>query len=85
MIKLIDILKENFKASPAQVKKLNKRLLDKGYEDFEFGIGSGVLKVYYTDYKKAANPSKEDHYNYNILQSYMHTANSFDDIYYSIL
>lgn len=84
MIKLIDILKENLKVSPVQVKKLNKRLLDKGYGDFEFGIGSGALKVYYTDYKKDANPSKEDQYNFKLLQSFIHTANSFDDIYYSI-
>jgi hypothetical protein len=75
---------QNFKASPAQVKKLNRRLLEKGYGDFEFGTGSGALKVYYTDYKKAGNPSKEEHYNFMLLQSYVHNANSFDDVYYSI-
>lgn len=84
MIKLIDLIKENMKVTPAQVKKLNKRLIDKGYEGFEFQIiGNGQLKIYYTDWRK--NPTENDEYIYGLLQSFIHTSKTFDDLYYSIL
>lgn len=73
----------NSTISQSQLKKLNKRLIDKGYNNFEFGLVGGKPKVYYTFWD--SQPSKEETYTFNHLQSLVNTNDTFDDLYYSIL
>ncbi len=83
MIKLIDILNENkLTITQAQLKKLNKRLVDKGYSDYEFGLVNNTPKAYYTFWRR--EPTREEEEQLNFLQALVHQSTNFDDLYYSI-
>jgi len=85
MIKLIDILLESdLKINQSQLKKLNKRLVAKGYNDYQFEfISNNKIGIFYKEL--ISKPTEEQEYKYGLLRSFISTSKTFDDLYYSIL
>ena len=83
MVKLLDILNEiNRKITPSQLKKLNVRLKEKGYDFLEFGLVEGKPKIYYNFWNR--KPTNDEEYKYNYIQALIHQSDYFDDLYYSL-